>query len=163
VRHAQGRLGELAEVLVQVIAPMPQGPSDLPALALLAAGEPDRARAVWRPEEPYSLNYYWLFFTAIRAEAAVGFADRELAAALYPQLLPWAHTLAGLASGTVTVGPVAHVLADLAALLGLPPQVREAHLERALEVSRALGAPLWERRARAALDAQPKTSSSRRR
>jgi hypothetical protein len=155
VRYAQGRLGELADLLEQTVSPIPQGPSDVVALAVLAAGHPDRARALWHPEEPYSLNYYWLFFTALRAEVAVGLGDREVAAACYPELLPWSGTLAGLASGTVAIGPVAATLAALAELLGLPDEVRDEHRATADRVARELGARHW--------TAQPNTSRSRRR
>ena len=155
VRYAQGRLGELAELLAATIAQIPDGPSDMAALPALAAGRPDRARELWRPDEPISRNYYWLFLTALRAEVAIGLDDREMAARCYADLLPHAGTLAGLASGTVTVGPVARTLAELAELLGLPASVVEDHRETADRVAHELGAGHWAD--------QPNTSRSRRR
>jgi hypothetical protein len=155
VRHAQGRLGELAPELEEVISRIPGGPADMVALALQAAGRPDRARELWRPQDPTSRNYYWLLFTALRAEVAIGFADVEVAARCYEQLLPWGATLAGLASGTVTLGPVSHLLADLAELLDLPAAISTEHRSRGDRVAGELG---WQ-----AGGPQPNTSRSRRR
>jgi hypothetical protein len=97
-------------------------------------------------------HYYWLLWTVLRAEVAVALDDREVAARCYADLAPWAGTLAGVASGSVTLGPVAMVLADLAAALGRPAAERTGHLRRAVEVARELGSPHWEAAARRALD-----------
>lgn len=52
----------------------------------------------------------------MRAEVAVGLGDVEVGRRCYAELVPWAGTLAGVSSGTVTLGPADLVLADLATL-----------------------------------------------
>ncbi|WP_298795500.1 hypothetical protein [Pseudonocardia sp. 73-21] len=150
VRHAQGRLGELADEVVALLPGMPSAYSDLPAAALVAAGRYDEARAVWQPEVEPPRTYYWLLWMALRAQVASALGERDVAQRCYNILLPWAGTFAGLSSGTVTLGPVAHVLADLAGMLGRPGE-RAAHLQQAAEVAREVGAPHWSRRAEQAL------------
>ncbi|MFG1920815.1 BTAD domain-containing putative transcriptional regulator [Cryptosporangium sp. NPDC048952] len=114
---------------------------------LLHAGRVDEARAVWQPELPVSPDYYWLLWMAFRAENALGFDARDTAEDCYRALLPYAGTLPGLASGSVTLEPTAVILGDLAAYLG-KPDAASAHYEDAVRVAELIGAPHWVRAAR---------------
>lgn len=151
VRHAQGRLGEVADALDSLADRLPPTIGDFRAGAHLAAGRPDRAREVWRPDAYLSRSYYWLLWTSVRAEVAVGLGDVEVGRRCYDELLPWAGTLAGVSSGTVTLGPVDLVLADLATLLGRPDTERRTHLRNAAAAAERAGAPIWRARAEQAL------------
>ncbi|GAA1871273.1 hypothetical protein GCM10009836_60040 [Pseudonocardia ailaonensis] len=148
VRYAQGRLGELAEGFLAINGRIPDTVSDPIALSLIAAGRPDEARAVWRPEQHPPRTYYWLLFMALRCEVAVALGDTEVAAACFAELEPWADSAAGLGSGTVSLGPVAQHLGDLATLLGRPA---DPYYRRALQIAETAGAPHWISRARHSL------------
>lgn len=151
VRHAQGRLAELAPAFAALQARIPDAITDPTARALIAAGRVDEARAVWRPDLHPPRTYYWLLFMGLRAEVAVALGDREAAAACLAELEPWADQLAGLGSGTVTLGPVAQHLGELGGVLGRPVDERRAHFAHARALARRLGSPHWEARAAEAL------------
>jgi DNA-binding SARP family transcriptional activator len=151
VRHAQGRLDELAPAFAALQDRIPEAVTDPTARALVAAGRVDEARALWRPDLHPPRTYYWLLFMGLRAEVAVALADRSVAAACLAELEPWADQLAGLGSGTVTLGPVAQLLGELGGVLGRTAEERRAHFARARAVARRLGSPHWEQRAVAAL------------
>lgn len=153
VLHVQGRHGEMAADLEAVADRLPPAFGDFLAAAFLAAGRPDRAREAWRPDVPLSRSYYWLLWTCVRAEVAVGLGDVEVGRRCHDELVGWAGTLAGASSGTITLGPVDLVLADLAVLTGRPDTERVAHLRDAVAVAEAAGAPLWRARAEEALAA----------
>ena len=63
-------------------------------------------------------------------------------------LLPVRGQLAGVASTSLAMRPVAHTLAELARLLGRSGAAAE-HLEEAVAVARSWAAPHWEAAARA--------------
>jgi hypothetical protein len=81
--------------------------------------------------------------------AVVAVGQRAQAEELYAALLPIRGQLAGAASTSLAMRPVAHTLAELARLLGRPAAVAE-HLEEAVAVARSWEAPHWEAEARAA-------------
>ncbi|MEV7230077.1 BTAD domain-containing putative transcriptional regulator [Polymorphospora sp. NPDC051019] len=141
-RLAAGRVEQSLPELAPLYAQIPQYTHDLMAGALLAAGRPAEARAVWRPDLPVREDYYWLLWTGLRAQVAVAFADRAVADGCYTALLPWAGRLAGLSSGSVTGGPVDHALGELAVLLGRPERAAE-HFAAAGELATRLGADHW--------------------
>jgi hypothetical protein len=124
--------------------------SELLTRALLDAGRPDEARAVWTPQAPILVNYYWLIFMAVRAENAVLLDDRATAASCYEALAPWAGRLAGMSSGSITAGPVDMVLGNIAQLLGRPADATR-HYADAAELADRLGGGHWVDQARAAL------------
>ncbi|MFI7419473.1 BTAD domain-containing putative transcriptional regulator [Nonomuraea sp. NPDC049684] len=146
VRMARGNvrdsLDELAAIRERVNSDTVH---EIYAGALAAAGELDAARRVWRPESWLPRNYYWLMWQALRGQTAVALEDREVAARSYRVLLPWADELAGMSSGSITLGPVALVLGDLAELLGLPA---DGHYAQALRVAERVGSPHWAQAAR---------------
>ncbi|MDL5157567.1 BTAD domain-containing putative transcriptional regulator [Actinomycetospora termitidis] len=107
VRHAQGRLGDLAPMLAAEYATRGEVVADAYAAALAAAGRLDEAREVWRPDIPVSRDWWWLLWTALRAETAQRLGDTEVAATCRRDLEPWRGHLAGAMSGTATLGRVA--------------------------------------------------------
>ncbi|MEQ3553123.1 BTAD domain-containing putative transcriptional regulator [Pseudonocardia nematodicida] len=163
VRHAQGRLGEIAGEFDAMVPLLPPAFGDFAALTHLRAGDADRARAVWRPDVPLARSYYWLPWTCVRAEVAVGLGDRDVAAACRDELAPWSGTIAGLSSGTIALGPTDLVLAELAGMLDGPGAAREHHLRVAADVADRLGAGHWVARARPGERAQPPNTSVQRR
>ncbi|WP_169981328.1 BTAD domain-containing putative transcriptional regulator [Microbispora sp. H10836] len=150
VKLAAGRVHDSVEELAALWERLPQDVGELYARALAGAGRPEEARAVWAPVRAPRRDYYWLVFMALRSDNAIEQGDPEVAGECYRLLLPYDGELAGLHSGSVTLGPVAHTLGDLAAFLGRPGDA-EAHYLRAAEVARQVGSPHWEEAARRAL------------
>ncbi|MEV5412960.1 BTAD domain-containing putative transcriptional regulator [Thermopolyspora sp. NPDC052614] len=157
VRLARGGGGESLAELRMMYEIAPAGVADFLARVLVAAGRLDEARDVWLPRRVPQEDYYWLLRYALRAEVAVALGDKETARDCYALLLPWERELAGLHSGSVTAGPVAHTLGEVAELLGRA-DAAAGHYAVAAEVARAVGSPHWERRARQASERLPKTS-----
>ncbi len=83
----------------------------------------------------------------LRAENAIRLGERGAAAECYRSLLPVRGEMAGLHTGSMTLGPVDHTLGELAAFLG-DPGAAAAHFEAAAEVARRVGSPHWARLAR---------------
>lgn len=149
VAHARGHVSEqLLGFFAMVHERAPVEAAESYALALALSGDLTRAREVWRPDVPQRRTYYWQLGMAMRSETAVALGDREVAAECYEALRPWAGTLAGLSSGTVTLGPVDETLGRLARLLGLPS---DEHFRGAVALAERLGAHHWAARAAAQL------------
>lgn len=89
---------------------------------------------------------------AIRGLRAVALGDRPLAEEAYARLLPYEGHFSGGATAVATVGPVAHILGDLARFLDRPADVAAGHYRRAAGVAARLGAAYWIETATAALD-----------
>ncbi|MGV9772230.1 BTAD domain-containing putative transcriptional regulator [Streptosporangium sp. NPDC003464] len=123
---------------------IPDDVSELLVRALIAEGRHEEARTFWEPGWAARKDYYWLIRMALRAENAVALGDREVSERCYRELLPWDGELAGLSSGSVTIGPVAHVLGDLAESLG---RDGSAHYAAAERVAEQAGSSHWARRA----------------
>ncbi|MBY6368733.1 BTAD domain-containing putative transcriptional regulator [Rhodococcoides corynebacterioides] len=111
---ATGDLGGMVEELAVIETVRPQSVRFVYVLALLDAGEEDRARAQWRDAAPYPRNYYWLAMTTFRARAAARLGDSAVMTDTAAQLRPFADTVAGLDSGSLYAGPVAGALAEIA-------------------------------------------------
>ncbi|MGH8867196.1 MAG: BTAD domain-containing putative transcriptional regulator [Actinomycetes bacterium] len=159
VRHAQGRLADLldetraADVRYAEIAPDPY------TLVLVASGEVDEARRRWRPECRVRSDYFWTLVTRVRAECAVALGDTATAARCYDALLPYAGLLGGSSTGSVTLGPIAQVLGDVARMRDRPADAVR-HYGEALDVARRAGAPHWAAQARDALAALSGTAGT---
>ncbi|MGW0061076.1 BTAD domain-containing putative transcriptional regulator [Streptosporangium sandarakinum] len=123
---------------------VPSDASEILTRALAAEGRLDEARTFWEPDRRIRKDYYWLIQTALRAENAVALGDRPTAERCYEELLPWDGEAAGLHCGSVTLGPVAHILGDLAEALG---RDGSAHYATAERVAERLGSPHWAVRA----------------
>jgi hypothetical protein len=81
---------------------------DATAAALAAAGRHDRARALLHDPPPLRPDFYFSVFATLRAMAVIAIGDRELAEGLYAALLPVQDQLAGAASTSLAMRPVAH-------------------------------------------------------
>ncbi|GIH62586.1 ATPase AAA [Microbispora siamensis] len=150
VKLAAGRVHEAVEELAALWERLPQDVGELYTRALAGAGRLEEARAVWASARVPRRDYYWLVFMSLRADNAIALGHRAAAEECYRLLLPSDGELAGLHSGSVTLGPVAHTLGDLAVFLDRPGDA-EAHYLRAAEVARQVGSPHWEEAARRAL------------
>ncbi|MFE0178762.1 BTAD domain-containing putative transcriptional regulator [Streptomyces sp. NPDC059002] len=150
IRLQQGRVAEalpLALALSEQYRPLH---SAITALALLAAGEPDRARQVFARRAPIRRDYCFSLFATLDAMAAVALGDREAAAGIYQELLPLRDVVAGAVSLSIALRPVALSLGELALLLDRP-QEAEGHFTRAEQVAHHWNAPHWSDAARTAL------------
>ena len=58
------------------------------------------------PDIPVSRDWWWVLWTALRAETALALGDSAVAARCRADLEPWAGHLAGAMSGTATLGRV---------------------------------------------------------
>ncbi|UWP78559.1 AAA family ATPase [Dactylosporangium fulvum] len=147
VRTAQ----RLAHTCLPMLEPLttiaPDESNDLMVRALIDGGRLDEARIRWAQRSPgIREDYYWLAWTALRAESAVVLGDRPEAAACYAALLPWTGQFAGLASGTIAGPPVDLVLGLLAAFLDDPAAARR-HFTDARDLAGRMGAAHWAARA----------------
>ncbi|MFD6267872.1 BTAD domain-containing putative transcriptional regulator [Nocardia asteroides] len=115
-------------------------------LALLDAGDIERAAALLGAGTPVPRDYYWCAMSAFEARVVARIGTDEAARRLYRDLLPRAGTIAGMDSGSVAFGPVDTVLAELADRLG-DHAAATAHRAAAEDVLAAIATEL------AALDA----------
>ncbi|WP_371500887.1 AAA family ATPase [Kitasatospora sp. NBC_00374] len=123
---------------------------DALALALAQDGRIEEARAARTPGRPITLDYYRSFFLALRAMAVIALDERAEAAALLAELAELEHLVAGAASTSIALRPVALVRGELARYLGLAAEAAE-HFRAAAEVARRWEAPHWEAEALRAL------------
>ena len=146
IRWHQGRLGEIADMLIQIVADNPgiTGFRSVAALAHLDTGRSDEARRILDAERtagfPDSEDF--LMPTGLDAWARVAshLGDRESAEALYPRLARWPHLVAF--TGASIQGAVALPLGTLATMLGRHEDA-EDHFARALEIHERLAAPFF--------------------
>jgi tetratricopeptide (TPR) repeat protein len=142
IRWAQGRIGELREVLAPHADLFPWVPRWRDALTAAEVGDEAAARA---EIERHAVNGFadlprdglWLLHLCSLAEACVLVGDRERAAQIYELLLPFGDRHA-LSYTQQALGPVALRLGMLARLLGRFHEA-ERHYEAALDHCRSLG------------------------
>jgi hypothetical protein len=149
IRRAQGRVAELLEAVEQAIAQFPAlaaWRAGLP-LVLIAAGEPDRARAELDRVDLAAIprDFFWLVALSMLAEATA--ALHAPTDALYTALLPYANRFVQIGYAACE-GPVTRSLGLLAASRGDTTTAR-AHLEAAVRA--CAGAPALLARAEADL------------
>jgi DNA-binding SARP family transcriptional activator len=149
IRASQHRMAEYAPVVQELDRRFGPLAADAGALALAAAGRHHEAGAVLADAPRLRPDFYFSIFATLRAMAVVAVGQREPAEGLYAALLPVRGQLAGAASTSLAMRPVAHTLAELARLLGRDAAAAE-HLEEAVAVARAWQAPRWEAEAQAA-------------
>jgi DNA-binding CsgD family transcriptional regulator len=148
IRREQGRLDEIA-----------------PAIRVLAAG--DRVGAPWRPGMAALLaeleledearreldrvrrdgldslrQSLWLASLSFLADACVAVGDRELGLEVYEELAPLAGEILAFGHGVACYGAADRHLGALAATLGEQDRAI-AHLDRALQINRDMGARTW--------------------
>ena len=91
------------------------------------------------PELPFDED--WLVSMGLLAETAHALRDREAAASLYEQLLPYGDRIA-VGVVEISMGPVARYLALLAMTVG-DVEAAEDHFVTALELAERIGARSW--------------------
>ncbi|WP_280221411.1 BTAD domain-containing putative transcriptional regulator [Nocardia neocaledoniensis] len=115
---ARGDLTPGLDGYAQLYAVAPYAISYVYALALLDAGDTERAATVLDAGTEVLRDYYWGAMTAFEARVVARIGTAEAAERLYRDLLPRTGTIAGMDSGSVAFGPVDTVLAELADRLG---------------------------------------------
>lgn len=156
LRLGQGRLGELRDILADMVSDQSLVTAWHSAFALaLAVDEPDTSARelasihIRAALDNSQRDFTWLSGQVITASAAALIRNQALIEECLVELEPWAHLVAW--QGTCSYGPVAHVLAmlysaandvenarryleqgnGLAESLGTPPEVTEQRLDLA--------------------------------
>ncbi|WP_067461796.1 AfsR/SARP family transcriptional regulator [Actinomadura macra] len=152
LRLTQGRAGEMVDEAAWLHRQWShvEATADIHALALVSAGRDAEARRVVAGAGPVRLDYFFDLTMAARGLRAIALGDRELAGEVYAALVPYEGHVTGGATAIATIGPVAHILGDLALFLEHPTPVAAGHYRRAAEVAGRLGAVLWAEKAEAA-------------
>ena len=149
IRASQQRLAEFAPAAAALQTQYGPAAVDAAAAALALAGHHDQARALLREPPPLRPDFYFSIFATLRAMAVVAIGHRELAEELYAALLPVQNQLAGAASTSLAMRPVAHTLGELAHMLGRTTAAE--HLATAVDVAETWQAPVWQADARRVL------------
>ena len=152
LRVSQGRMAEYAPAAPALAARFGPDAVDVAAVALAAAGRHAEAREVLSGAAPLRPDFYHSVFATLRAMAVVALGQRAPAEELAADLAPRRDQLAGAASTSLVMRPVAHTLGELAGLLGRRAAAAELFAE-AVTVARAWEAPHWEAEAGTALAA----------
>ncbi|WP_035981350.1 AAA family ATPase, partial [Kitasatospora sp. MBT63] len=127
---------------------------DVLALALAQDGRIEEARAARSPGRPIAPDYYRSFFLVLRAMAVIALDERAEAAELLVELGEVDRLVAGAASTSVALWPVAHTRGELARHLGRYAEAA-AHFRHAAEVARRWESAHWEADALRALAQLP--------
>ena len=152
LRYEQGRLGELAPALSEMVDQLPAVPFFRAALVLAHCelGQLEEARSVSAPltgKDPYGLagdDWFATPTTALLAMVAVELEAGDDAAALIETIAAYAGQVAGY---PIWLGAFSHHLARLATLLGYFAEAEAWFLDAAATHQR-LGAPGWLARTR---------------
>ncbi|TYB45864.1 AAA family ATPase [Nonomuraea sp. PA05] len=148
IRLNEGTLGAHLDDVRALHAMLGPMTCDLLALALHANGLDAEAREARASAGPIRPDFFFTFFTSLRAMAVVALDDRDAAEEIYATLLPHRDgPPAGAESLSVAVRPVAHTLGELAVLLGRADEAA-AHFARAAAVADRWNAPHWAAEAR---------------
>ncbi|MER8182150.1 AAA family ATPase [Kitasatospora sp. NPDC094015] len=145
-----GRLHEELPLVRQAAAVYGPLVDDVLALALAAGGRPDEARAARTPGRPIAPDYYRSFFLVLRAMTVIALDERAEAADLLVELGEIDDLVAGAASTSIALRPVALVRGELARHLGRTADAA-AHFRHAADVARRWESPHWEAEAHHAL------------
>jgi DNA-binding CsgD family transcriptional regulator/tetratricopeptide (TPR) repeat protein len=148
VRREQGRLAELAPVIRILAADPPrEGPwrpglvSVLVELGMETEARRELARVVADGLEPFRESL-WLATLAYLTDACAALGDEATAALVYPELEPYAGANVMIGHLVSCYGSADRYLGMLARTLGEWDRA-EAHLERAMELNRRMGAVTW--------------------
>ena len=146
IRWHQGRLGEIADMVVQIVHDNSgmAGFRSVAALVCMESGRGDEARHILDAERssgfPAAENFLEPPSLDTWARVASHLGDRDAAEALYPRLARWPR-LVGF-TGVNVQGAVALSLGTLATVLGCH-QDADAHFAEALEIHQKLAAPFF--------------------
>ncbi|WP_245687811.1 ATP-binding protein [Rhodococcus phenolicus] len=141
--------GDLAPLVAELTAVETARPHSVRfplVLALLDAGDEDRARGLWEAHRPHPRDYYWLAMTTLQALAAARLGDIETARTCHDALQPFSGRIAGLDSGSFCAGPVDAALAETSELLGddaAAARYRSAAGSLTAALERRLQDPAW--------------------
>ncbi|MCX5209562.1 AAA family ATPase [Kitasatospora sp. NBC_00240] len=124
--------------------------ADIHALALVALGRPAEARAARAEPTVLPPDYYRSLFLTVRAMAVIALDERAEAAELIEDLLPLRDLVAGSASTSIALRPVAQSLGELTLLLGRPEEAA-GHFRQAAAVARRWESAAWTAEAERAL------------
>ncbi|MFE1322328.1 ATP-binding protein [Kitasatospora phosalacinea] len=153
IAHRQGRLGEMLPLIRQHHDQYGPLIADVTALAMHAAGhDPAEVRRARGEYQGIQADYFRSLFLQLRADLVIALDETEEAARLLDEMRPLAHLVAGAASTSVAIRPVALTLGELARHLGRTAEAA-GHFRQAAEVARRWEAPGWEAEARTALAA----------
>ncbi|TDD80827.1 hypothetical protein E1293_19995, partial [Actinomadura darangshiensis] len=163
LRLVQGRAGEMVDEAAWLHEQWGHvaATADIHALALAAAGRTAEARRAVAGAGPVRLDYFFDLTMPVRGLRAIALGDRALADEAYTALLPYEGHFTGGSTAVATVGPVAHILGDLARFLDRPSDVAAAHYRKAADVAARLSAPFWAEKAALALGGDPLEPTSR--
>lgn len=146
VRWHQGRMGELAEVVVPIADDNPGVSSYQGAVAHVYAdtGHHDDARAMLEAEAtagfPAPDDSLLPTYLVVWGEVAARLGHRDAAAVLYGRLAPWPRLV--VFSGCTVHGAVAHMLGELATILARF-EAADAHFRQALTIHETMAAPFF--------------------
>ncbi|QLY30610.1 BTAD domain-containing putative transcriptional regulator [Nocardia huaxiensis] len=115
---ARGDLSRLVDVLTKNWASLPGVATEPYALALLHAGQEDRARTVFAGLGPVGSGSFPAFRAAMRAQVALELGDRDSMRELLEYLSVHSGTIIGIETGVAAFGPMDSVLATLSDALG---------------------------------------------
>ncbi|MFI1917484.1 BTAD domain-containing putative transcriptional regulator [Nocardia sp. NPDC020380] len=130
VAWSRGDLSVLLDRLAEGYAALPAAWAQAYTLALLHAGDRERARSVFESADPIRTGLYPVLMAALRAVAAVELGDTAEMRVLYDYLAPHTGTVIGIETGITEFGPMDTVLAALAEALG-DAAAATVHHERA--------------------------------
>ncbi|WP_369779842.1 BTAD domain-containing putative transcriptional regulator [Streptomyces sp. R33] len=160
IRLQQDRLAEVLPVVLAVWEQYQPLNEALTALALLAADRTEEAREVFARRVPIRRDFVYSILTALRGIAAIAFGDRQAAAEVYRDLLPFQGLAGGASSLSLVFRPVAQTLGELAQFLG-HAQDAQRHYREAARVAAAWDSPHWSDAAQAALARLPQAARQR--
>jgi hypothetical protein len=149
LRASQGRLAELVPMLWNLRDTRQVVVADPLALALIAAGRPDEARRVRGAPTPLRHDYFGAMWATIRTMVISALGLAAEAEELIEFFEPIADQLAGAATTSVAMRPVAHSLGDLSLLLGRERDAAD-YFAHAVTVAERASSPHWAEEARAA-------------
>jgi hypothetical protein len=152
VRASQGRLPELLPLLYQLHETRRPVAAEPLALALVAAGRPDEARRVRGTPTPLRRDYFSAMWATIRTMVISALHLPDEADELIEFFEPIADQLAGAATTSVAMRPVAHSLGSLSLLVGRERAAAD-YFAHAVTVAERTSSPHWAGQARAALAA----------
>ncbi|WP_405489903.1 BTAD domain-containing putative transcriptional regulator [Nocardia sp. NBC_00511] len=130
---ARKELGSLVDRLAEAYTALPEEMAPGYTLALLQAGDRERARAVFDASDPIRAGFHPVLGSALRAVAAIEIGDGQAIQQLYEYLAPHTGTLIGIETGMAEFGPMDSVLAALAEAMGDPVTAAD-HRERARDL-----------------------------
>ena len=138
--YQSGTLGQMIHaVQAMTTAAQPRMWAGALAVALMWAGEPDRAAEVLGDDTDLPRNYFWLPVTQARAETAAGLGLGDHCRRIYAELLPFRGRFGVTGAGSMCFGLVSRTLGMLSLALDEPARAEE-FLTEAVDHADRIGA-----------------------